>query len=172
MVVQKTSDSTTGMKKTKPAAKKKTKVTTSSLQTLQKTRTTCRNKFGWSKSTKSNYAGYIKQGKKFLADIIAERRANGEGAVCKEGINTDLLEKAFENPPNKYSAMALELFLVQKCFTENWGKSTGDGIHGAFADYWDHMCVQTSIGNRLNEADVSNISGMERHTLVPMHMTK
>jgi hypothetical protein len=37
--------------------------------------------------------------------------------------------------------MALELFLVQKCFTENLGKSTGDGIYGAFADYWDNMCI-------------------------------
>jgi hypothetical protein len=145
MVVHK-ADSSPAKKKTKPSTKK-TKIATSSLQALQKTRTASQNEFGRSKSTKSNYAGYIKRGKIFLADIVAERRANGEGVVCKEGINTDLLEKAFENPPNKYSAMALELFLVQKCFTENWGKSTGDGIHGAFADYWDHMSVQASNSN-------------------------
>jgi hypothetical protein len=54
------------------------------------------------KKTKSNYAGYIRWGKIFLADIVAKRRANGEGAVCKEGIATNVLEKAFENPPNKY----------------------------------------------------------------------
>jgi len=141
MVVQRASDLTTGSKRTKSAAKTKTKAATSSLQTLQKTRVACRNEFGRSKNTKSNYAGYIKRGKSFLADIVAERRANGEGVICKEGITTDVLEKAFENPPNKYSAMALELFLVQKCFTENLGKSTGDGIHGAFADYWDNMYV-------------------------------
>ena len=33
-----------------------------------------------------------------------------------------MLAKAFDNPPNKYSVMVLELYLVQKCLTENISK--------------------------------------------------
>ena len=54
-------------------------------------------------------------------------------------IDIDKMEKAFDNPPNKYSVMVLELYLVQKCLTEKKGKSTASGIHGAFTDYWDNM---------------------------------
>jgi hypothetical protein len=94
------------------------------------------------KNTVSSYSGQLSRGQKFLRDVVAKRRENGE-EVCAEGIKTDELEKAFEKPPNQYSALALELFLVHKCFNENLGKSTADSIHGAFAGLWDNMCVST-----------------------------
>jgi hypothetical protein len=53
-------------------------------------------------------------------------------------MDIDVLEKAFDNPPNKCSVMALELFLVQKCLKENRGSSTVTGIQGGFADHWDN----------------------------------
>jgi hypothetical protein len=77
---------------------------------------------------------------------VAERRENVDHIDNKLDsldddidIDIDMMEKAFDNPPNKYSVMMLELYLVQKCLTEKKGKSTADGIHGAFADYWDNM---------------------------------
>jgi hypothetical protein len=82
----------------------------------------------------------VARGMKFLEDVIAQRRKNGED-LCIEGISTDMLEKAFDKPPNCYSALALKMLLVQKCFTENCGVSTAKGIHGAFASYWDTMYV-------------------------------
>jgi len=90
------------------------------------------------KNTDGAYKGYVARGIKFLEDLVVQRRENGED-VCAEGISTDMLEKAFDKPPNHYSALAVELFLVQKCFTENCGVSTAEGIHGAFASYWDTM---------------------------------
>ena len=52
---------------------------------------------------------------------------------------TNLLEKAFEKPPNQYSTKALEFFLVEKCIRQGCSRSTAEGIQAAFADYWDHM---------------------------------
>ena len=54
----------------------------------------------------------------FSKAVVKERWENREGMTCSLGIPTDELEKAFEKPPNRYSAMALEMFLVQKCFTD------------------------------------------------------
>lgn len=129
---------TSTARKVKPTMKKKTKGATSSFATLQKTKAAGLTEFGQAKRTRSAYAGYVERGRKFLADIVADRRQNGDAEINKDGIDTDLLAKAFETP-NKYSVTALELYLVQKCFTEGYGKSTSDGIHGAFSNLWDHM---------------------------------
>jgi hypothetical protein len=75
---------------------------------------------------------------------VAERWANvnttdDNSNALDDDINVNLLEKAFDNPLNKCSMMALELYLVQKCLTEDRGKSTAAAIQGRFTDYWDNM---------------------------------
>lgn len=68
--------------------------------------------------------------------MIAQHREK-EGP---DSIETNELAKALnDNKPNKYSAVALELFLTQKCLTENNRISTAEGIQGAFVDYWENM---------------------------------
>lgn len=124
--------------KVKPSTKKKTRGATSSFEALQKIKAAGLTEFGQAKRTRSAYAGYVERGRKFLADIVRDRRKNGDGGIGKDGIDTNELDKAF-GTPNKYSVMALELYLVQKCFTDGHGKSTSDGIHGAFSNLWDHM---------------------------------
>ena len=122
-----------------PTHKKKSQSATSSLKTLQKVRNEKVNEFSMVKNTNNAYNGHVARGVGFLKAVVKERRENGEGMTCSLGIPTDELEKAFNKPPNRYSAMALEVFLVQKCFTDGLGTSTADGIHGAFAAYWDTM---------------------------------
>src|SRR5277367_319699 len=122
--------------------KKKSRSATSSLKTLQKLRTEKVKEFSTVKNTDNAYHGHVARGLQFLKEVVKERQENGEGIVCGLGILTAELEKAFDNPPNKYSAVALEMFLVQKCFTDGLGSSTADGIHGAFAAYWDTMSVK------------------------------
>jgi hypothetical protein len=138
--------SESGGKKTKASGKKKTRNVTTSLETLQKIKKSSRAEHGRPKRTRDNYTGYVERGKAFLKDLVAERRENVDHIDNKLDsldddidIDIDMMEKAFDNPPNKYSVMMLELYLVQKCLTEKKGKSTADGIHGAFADYWDNM---------------------------------
>lgn len=97
-----------------------------------------RQDFCKSKRTREAYQGHVTRGKEFLASCIAERKEKGIGADS-DGINTDILEKAFQNPPNEHSVDALELFLSQKCFKDGCGFSTAEAIHAAFADYWDNM---------------------------------
>lgn len=124
--------------------KKKTRNATSSLETLQKIKESSRAEHSRPKRTRDNYAGYVERGKAFLEGLVAERRENLNHLddnldSLDNDIDIDMMEKAFDNPPNKYSVMVLELFLVQKCLTENRGMSTATGIHGAFTDYWDNM---------------------------------
>ena len=122
------------------SVKKKTIGEATSLATLQKVRTAHVNEYTKVKNTENGYRGYIRRGKAFLAAQIEERKLHGE-EICSQGILTSELAKAFDNPPNQYSAKALELFIVQKCFADGLGKSTAEGIHGAFVRYWDVMCV-------------------------------
>ncbi len=76
-----------------------------------------------------HYGGYIKREKEFLALLVERRQAQGDSASM-DGLDTNVLEKAFDdNQPNEYSAIALELFLTKKCFNEGHGKGTAEGIH-------------------------------------------
>lgn len=101
-----------------------------------------REEYGQAKNTKKNYDGYLERGDKILAGIVRARKAaEKEGKVFPDGIVTSKLAKAFDNPPNKWSAKALELVLIQKCIHEGCGKSTMDGMHAAYAKRWDEMYV-------------------------------
>ena len=72
-------------------------------------------------------------------ESVAERQKN-KVDVSDDGINTNIWAKAFDEPPNWYSAHALVLFLSKKCFGEEArGVSTGQAIHATFADFWDNM---------------------------------
>jgi len=122
---------------------------------LQNIRDASLLQYGKSKNTNKAYAGHIARGKRFLANIISERTAKGI-EVCDKGIPTNELAKAFDNPPNRYSAAALEFFLVQKVFTEELSKSYAEGIQGAFADCRDE---QTYAGAYVLDKATGNITG-------------
>ena len=94
-----------------------------------------------SSRTRKAYTGHISRGKTFLAELVAERRREKEAGVASadDGIDTNILAKALDNPPNAHSVDALELFLSQKCFKEGCSHSTAEAIHAAFADHWDNM---------------------------------
>ena len=107
-------------------------------QHLLQIKATNEEQYGQPAKTRKAYKGYIKNGKAFLVELIAKRRQDDKSEEDQQ--ETDGLEKAFNsNRPNKYSATALELFLTQKCLHEGRGASTANGIHGAWASYWDKM---------------------------------
>lgn len=118
---------------------KKTRTMPVSLEQLEQVRIAAVKKHGGSQKTADNYASYLKRGCAFLAQMVDEKRQNTGRELQEQGINRDELAKAFDNPPNKYSAMVLEKFMVEKCLHENLGKSTHDGVHAAFKRYWDNM---------------------------------
>ena len=84
-----------------------------------------------------------------MKNLIAKRKQDEiNNGPNDDGICTVMLEKAFnDGVPNKYSALALEMFLVQKCFNEGCGKDTADSIHGAFAALWDNMYVNMELNS-------------------------
>ena len=109
-----------------------------SVDEMREINATNREEYGWAKETLDSYKGYIKQGKKFLAECVRQRACE-KTEEQDTGPDINLLAKAFENPPNKTSAEALELFIVQKCFREHCGESVANSIQAAFAWHWDTM---------------------------------
>ena len=123
-------------------ARKGKSVESDDLQGLQGIREAELSKYNKVKNTDSAYSGHRSRGRGFLKNLIAKREKEEASGPIDDGICTGLLAKAFDDgPPNKYSALALEMFIVQKCFNEGCGKDTADGIFSAFASLWDYMYV-------------------------------
>ncbi|KAJ7920082.1 hypothetical protein B0H13DRAFT_1867987 [Mycena leptocephala] len=135
---------------------------TAQFNALQSKKAAIREEFSKGRRTKAAYTGYLNRGRDILVHIVKERRLKEKttrGWKCPEGIDTGLLEKAFEGPPNKHSAMALELYLTQKCVVEGRGKSTAEGIHGAFADYWDNLQGGKYAGDYSYDGETGKVTG-------------
>ena len=112
------------------------------LQGLQAIRKAEVSRYNTVKNTDSAYNGHRSRGRGFLKNLVAKREKDEADGPIDDGICTAVLAKAFDNGrPNKYSALALEMFIVQKCFNEGCGKDTADGIFSAFAALWDDMYV-------------------------------
>lgn len=117
---------------------------TLNLDALHQAKAASKAEFSRAAHSRNEYERYLLRGKEFLAELVAEwRKVEAEkGEHLDDGINTDELEWAFnEKQPNKCSPVALEYFITQKCFTEDLGKPTVEGIYSAFCDYWDNMWV-------------------------------
>ena len=100
------------------------------------------SKYNKVKNTDSAYSGHCSWGRGFLKNLVSKREKDETNGPIDDGICTALLAKAFDvGPPNKYSALALEMFIVQKCFNEGCSKDTADGIFSAFVALWDNMYI-------------------------------
>ncbi|KAJ6497259.1 hypothetical protein DFH09DRAFT_945625 [Mycena vulgaris] len=151
-----------GAKPKKAGGRSRKKNETTPLEALQKNTQATRAKYTNAEKTAQAYAGYMARGHGILADIITERRkkiVENPAWVCDQGIDTELLAKAFQKPPNKYSAVALELYITQKCVVEGLGKSTCEGIHGAFAKYWDTMDGDKYAGEYHYDETTEKVTG-------------
>ena len=106
---------------------------TATLSALQDISATACKEYGKAERTRKSYAYYVEKGKAFLAECMAEQLPwDADGGI-------ELWKEAFNGPPNKHSARALELFLAKKCLHEGCSRSTAEGIQAAFADFWDSM---------------------------------
>ena len=116
------------------------------LQGLQGIREAEVSKYNKVKNTDSAYNGQCSRGRGFLKNLVMKRKKDEANGPINDGICTALLAKAFDDgPPNKYSALALEMFIVQKCFNEGCGEGTADSISSAFAALWDNMYVNKDL---------------------------
>ena len=101
---------------------------------------TAKKKHGKAKNTTDNYDGNVRRGKEFIAAFVKETRMV-EGADSEEGDGDGEsmdpnLHQAFAGPPIECTPTALSMFIAQKCFTEECGKSTASAIHAAFLRYY------------------------------------
>ena len=125
----------------KPKSKKKRSNTTPSYKSVQKTVKDSKKKHGKSKNTTDNYDGNVRRGKEFIAAFVTETFEGTEeidGDGCSESMDPNL-HQAFAGPPIECTPTALAMFIAQKCFTEECGKSTASAIHAAFLRYYDIM---------------------------------
>ncbi|RDB18873.1 hypothetical protein Hypma_014489 [Hypsizygus marmoreus] len=105
------------------------------------------------------YQGQLDHGKTFLNELVTLRRANDEAGVGHDGIDTDLLEKAFDRPPNKLSVRALEWFILEKCMRQGLGRSTAVGIQSAFTQYWSAMDGDLYAGQYEYDEETDTVTG-------------
>jgi hypothetical protein len=115
------------------------------------------------KNTMEAYDGQVARAKEFLATLLtAKREASAlnpgqskaiAGAASPSSvpagsaptepdpadldIDLDMLSHAFDATPNRYSAMAIEYFMVEKCLNQNRKASTAINAHAAFCHFWD-----------------------------------
>ncbi|KAH7908328.1 hypothetical protein BJ138DRAFT_371218 [Hygrophoropsis aurantiaca] len=139
--------------KTKASAgtgkKKKTTTDALSLNQLCTLRDSERKAHFKAANTTKKYGEYVQRGRAFLASLVAEKRAaqvahggnNGgdhhDARGLQPEISTDELSMAFDDVPNRYSSMALELFLVEKCLSQGLRGSTAWGIYSGFKALWE-----------------------------------
>lgn len=122
------------------------------LEALREHRDTTKQDNLLADNTNKAYEGHVKRGKEFLANVV--RKACQEGAdvasssfplpaqlEADAGIDYAVLKTAFEEPPNRYSPYALELFLTQKCIEEGCAQSLSEQVHAAFKNHWGKMYV-------------------------------
>ncbi|GLB44840.1 hypothetical protein LshimejAT787_1801770 [Lyophyllum shimeji] len=136
--------------------------TSPTIELLLQAQAANRAKFSRPSRTASAYKGHLARGRAFLRNLVAQRRESGATGATDVGsadIDIDLLEKAFDNPPNRLSAYALELFLIQKCVVENLSKCTAHGIQAAFADLWDNMDGDTYAGDYIYNKQTDTVHG-------------
>ena len=105
---------------------------------LLQIKATNEREYGQPERTREAYECYIKSSKAFLAELVTNHHQDNK--TREDQRETDGLEKAFDSDkPNRYSSMAVELFLTQKCLHEELGASTAGEIHAAWTAYWDKM---------------------------------
>lgn len=113
---------------------------TPSYESVQKTIKESKKKHGKAKNTTDNYDGNVRRGKEFIAAYVKETLEETEDRDADEEDSMDPnLHRAFAGPPIECTPTALAMFIAQKCFTEECGKSTASAIHAAFLRYYDTM---------------------------------
>ncbi|KAJ8520009.1 hypothetical protein ONZ45_g3117 [Pleurotus djamor] len=96
-------------------------------------------KYGQAENTAKAYAGHLQRGRDFCLKYAEECHRAGDKNPDGQPVDYALMKMAFTGSPNKYSSHILELYLAQCCFVNAQSLSTAEGIHGAFAKYWDKL---------------------------------
>ncbi|KAG1840392.1 hypothetical protein F4604DRAFT_1598900 [Suillus subluteus] len=97
-------------------------------------------------STRKNYGSYIDRGQKWLKVHASTTGCQDEESHSGNAYEDPTFRDALDKIPNQHSDKALALFISYKCFHENNGQSTCDGIHAAFKKYWEEAASDTYRG--------------------------
>lgn len=120
------------------------KAATASTSALEVQREEARQSLLKAKGTRSQYSGHLDRGRRFLRDVVEQKYKARTDSISAQSLapefdsdeDIETYSHAFDPIPNRYSAPALELFLVQKGLMEGRGISTTWGVFSAFKDLW------------------------------------
>ena len=94
-------------------------------------------------TTRVSYSAAVDRARAWLSSSVELSRKNPGIVILDEHGQpiTDLneLEEAFDKPPNRHSAQALRLLLVDKCVQNDLSRSTCITYYSALKKYWEHM---------------------------------
>ena len=126
----------------------------SSLATLRKLASDKKRQYLHSNNTTEKYNGYVARGKEWLASFSEEEQeaeskwksaslqglsSEGEDEIAENKMEDPEFSHAFDGPPGKCTPQAITMFLAWKCFSQDNGQSTADGIHAAFLAEYNEM---------------------------------
>ena len=148
-----TTSITKGAHPKRNVGKKKSVGLSSSLATLWKLATIKKKQYLHSDNTTEKYNGYVTWGKEWLASFSMEEQeaeskwkatpgglsAEGENEIDENTMEDPDFCHAFEGCPMKCTPQAIAMFLAWKCFVEDNGEATADGIHAAFLAEYNGM---------------------------------
>jgi hypothetical protein len=113
--------------------------------------------------TRQNYTGHVRRGREWMTSHFAEavedtfddttksRFSSGQADAEDSIYNEPDFKQALDGTPTKYSDKALALLISYKCFYENLGLSTCDGIYSAFKRYWEELWVELYYANEQSQ---------------------
>ncbi|KAG0693862.1 hypothetical protein DFH29DRAFT_815938 [Suillus ampliporus] len=122
------------------------------LPAINKIKEQAKHQHKHAQATRKSYDGYVMRGQQWLKTHFnsgSTRQQDGESLVVAE--DSDAYEdptfrEALERIPNLYSDKALALLISYKCFHEDCGVSTCDGLSAAFKKLWEESAGDTYRG--------------------------
>ncbi|KAF8071961.1 hypothetical protein FPV67DRAFT_1411251 [Lyophyllum atratum] len=136
-----------------------------SIETLREHAAT-QAKYRHGKRTVKKYDGYVARCQRFAKTVAAQRRNNPTNVTGCDNLDLDLIEKAFDDPPNRLSVYTLELFILQKCCIDKRRSGTATSTHAALKDYWRHMDGDTYDGPYSYDKATDTVRGCPADSII------
>ncbi|KAF7797065.1 hypothetical protein EIP86_008257 [Pleurotus ostreatoroseus] len=148
--------------RTKKGKKTKRPTEVGSLEELQAAGEASKKDWYHAPNTTENYDGHVRRGKEWLERLVDQSRLNPNLVVADSNgdpIDIDEFAQAFSRPPNRYSALALHLLLIEKCIRQGLSVSTCDSVYSAFKDMWWMMDNERFRGDYSCDSETHAVKG-------------
>lgn len=127
------------------------------LPAIHRIKEQAKHKHKHAQATRKSYDGYVARGQRWLKTHFSNPPDTGSGRTKGQGSESSesfmvAIGDAYEDPafgealektPNKHLDKALALLISYKCFHEDCGMSTCEGLSAAFKKLWEEAQVHS-----------------------------